>query len=262
MGRLAPQSRRWRIPELLTARPSNVVWVEEEIAWDQEADNWVRWARTPGHDAYWQYREAFFDQIVPHPGRCTLEVGCGEGRVARDLRHRGHRVVAVDRSRRLLEYAQAADQEGAYLLANAAELPVADASCNLVVAYNSLQDVADMPRTIGEATRVLEPGGHLCACVTHPLSEAGGFVGSHASATFEIAGSYFGRRTFEGTFERDGLNMTFRGWSYPLEDYLRAFEAAGLLLETLREPLPATTTGHYAKWHRIPMFLTMRLVKP
>jgi len=239
-----------------------VVWVEEEIAWDQEADNWVRWARTPGHDAYWQYREAFFDQIVPHPGRCTLEVGCGEGRVARDLRHLGHRVVAVDRSRRLLEYAQGADQEGAYLLANAAELPVADASCDLVVAYNSLMDVADMPRTIGEASRVLEPGGHLCVCVTHPLSEAGGFVGSDASATFEIAGSYFGRRTFEGTFERDGLSMTFRGWSYPLEDYLRACEAAGLLLETLREPLPATTTGHYVKWRRIPMFLTMRLVKP
>jgi len=236
--------------------------VAEEIDWDQEAENWVKWARTPGHDAYWQYRDAFFDQIVPHPGRCTLEVGCGEGRVARDLRKRGHPVVAVDRSRRLLAYAQDADPYGAYLLANAAQLPIADATCDLVVAYNSLMDVADMPRTISEATRVLESGGRLCACITHPLSNAGGFISSETRSAFEISGSYFGRRRFEETCERDGLSMTFRGWSNALEEYMNAFEHAGLLVEALREPLPVSTTGHYATWHRIPMFLTVRLVKP
>lgn len=243
-------------------RSSSVLWMAEEIDWDQEADSWVKWARTPGHDAYWQYRDAFFDQIVPHPGRCTLEVGCGEGRVARDLRQRGHRVVAVDRSRRLLRYARDADPEGDYLLANAAQLPIADGSCDLVVAYNSLMDVADMPRTIGEAARVLESGGRLCACFTHPLSNAGGFIGSETGSHFDIAGSYFGHRRFEGTFERDGLSMTFRGWSDPLEDYVRAFEQAGLLIETLREPRPMATAGHFADWHRIPMFLTLRLLKP
>jgi SAM-dependent methyltransferase len=234
----------------------------EEIDWDQEADNWVKWARTPGHDAYWQYRDAFFDQFVPQPGRCTLEVGCGEGRVDRDLRQRGHRVVAVDRSRRLLHHAQVTDPEGVYLLANAAQLPIADASFDLVVAYNSLMDVADMSGTISEASRVLRSGGRLCACITHPLSNAGGFISSETGSTFEIAGSYFGRRAFEGTFERDGLSMTFRGWSNALEDYMRAFEHAGLLVEALREPIPVATTGHYAKWHRIPMFLTVKLVKP
>ena len=65
--------------------------MNEEIDWDQEADNWQKWAQTPGHDAYWHYRGAFFDEIVPRPGRCTVEVGCGEGRVTRDLRERGHR---------------------------------------------------------------------------------------------------------------------------------------------------------------------------
>jgi hypothetical protein len=79
---------------------------------------------------------------------------------------------------------------------------------------------------------------------------------------FEITGSYFGRRQFEETFERDGLSMTFRGWSAALEDYMRAFESAGLLVETLREPLPVAATGRHAPWHRIPMFLTLRMVKP
>ena len=148
------------------------------------------------------------------------------------------------------------------MLANAARLPIADASCDLVVAYNALMDVADMPTTVSEAARVLEPGGRLCVCITHPVSDAGRFVDSGADSVFEITGSYFGRRRFEGTFERDGLTITFRGWSTAVEDYLGAFERAGLLVEALREPRPVATTGRHAPWHRVPLFLTMRLVKP
>jgi ubiquinone/menaquinone biosynthesis C-methylase UbiE len=191
--------------------------VEEEIDWDQEADNCARWARTPGHDAYWYYRDAFFDEIVPAAGRCTVEVGCGEGRVARDLQNRGHRVVAIDRSRRLLHYAKDSDPGGMYLLANAARLPLADGSCDIVIAYNSLMDVADLRTTVSEATRVLAPGGHMCVCVTHPLSNAGTFLNSGSESAFHISESYFGRRRFEGTFERDGHTITFRGWSMALD---------------------------------------------
>ena len=236
--------------------------VAEENVWDREADNWVRWARTPGHDAYGQYRDSFFDHIVPAPGRCTLEVGCGEGRVARDLQERGHRVVAVDRSERLLRYAKHADPTGAYVLGNGARLPVAGSSCDVVVAYNSLMDVVDMPETVAEVARALEPGGHLCVCVTHPLSESGQFVGGEEGSVFEISGSYFGRRGFDATVERDGLSMRFRGWSYPFEEYARAFENAGLLIQVLREPVPASATHEYAQWSRIPMFLNLRVVKP
>jgi 2-polyprenyl-3-methyl-5-hydroxy-6-metoxy-1,4-benzoquinol methylase len=62
---------------------------------EDRAQAWLAWARTPGHDAYWVYRDAFF-ALVPEPGVATLEVGCGEGRVTRDLNARGHRVTALD----------------------------------------------------------------------------------------------------------------------------------------------------------------------
>jgi 2-polyprenyl-3-methyl-5-hydroxy-6-metoxy-1,4-benzoquinol methylase len=67
------------------------------MIWEAEAENWIRWARTPGHDAYWRYREAFF-ALVPAARRATLEVGCGERRVARDLTARGHHVTGIDSS--------------------------------------------------------------------------------------------------------------------------------------------------------------------
>ena len=58
-------------------------------------------------------------------------------------------------------------------LADAAELPFPDAPADLVVAFMSLQDVTDAAGAIREAARVLEPGGHLCLAVVHPLGSAG-----------------------------------------------------------------------------------------
>jgi SAM-dependent methyltransferase len=155
--------------------------------WEQEAKNWIAWARKPGHDEYWRYRDAFFE-LVPPPGRATLEVGSGEGRVARDLAARGHRVTGVDASPTLLRAATDAHADGHYVLADAAALPFEDASFDLVVAYNSLMDVQDMPTAVREAARVLEPGGRFCVCVTHPLANAGRFAGREPDAPFVIEG--------------------------------------------------------------------------
>jgi SAM-dependent methyltransferase len=225
------------------------------VSWEREAENWLRWARTPGHDAYWHYRESFFDAIVPAPGRLTLEVGAGEGRVARDLADRGHHVVGIDSSRTLTRHAQEADGRGRYLAAAAEALPFEDAGFDLVVAYNALMDLEDLELAIAEAARVLAPGGRLCVSVTHPLADAGRFT---EDDSFLVEGSYLEPSRFEGTDERNGLVMTWRGWSHPLSAYTEALEAAGLLLETLREPAPATVNP---RWHRVPMFLQFRAVK-
>jgi hypothetical protein len=60
--------------------------------------------------------------------------------------------------------------------------------------------------------------------------------------------------------------MTFHSEHRPLESYARALEAAGLLIEAIREPKPP---GHVVardpaagRWRRIPLFLQLRAVKP
>jgi SAM-dependent methyltransferase len=228
--------------------------------WEEQAANWIAWTRAPGHDAYWYYRHAFFDEVLPAAGRATLEVGCGEGRVTRDLVARGHRVTAVDLSPTLLRAAEESGGAEQYVLADAASLPFDDGAFDLVVSYNSLMDFEDMPGAVREIARVLVAGGRFCACVTHPLMEAG----RHDEDGVVIEGSYFGRRPFEGTFERDGLSITFRGWCYPLDAYTRALEAAGFLIEALRESLPSAAAGPrtQAEHRRIPMFLMLRALKP
>jgi SAM-dependent methyltransferase len=230
--------------------------------WEIEAHNWVRWARTPGHDEYWRYREVFFGALVPPPGRRALEIGSGEGRVARDLTARGHWVVGLDSSPTLARFAQEAATGASYLLADAAALPFRDDSFDLVVSYNSLMDVEDMPAAVSEAARVLTRSGRFCIGVSHPFADTGEFVREGPDARFIMTRPYFGRHRFEGTAERDGLNMTFRGWTHSLEDYAMALESAGLVIELLREPRPARLSAGDDSELPLPMFLYLRAMKP
>ena len=234
--------------------------------WESEAANWIAWARKPGHDAYWDYGPMFFEEMVPAPNGASLEVGCGEGRVTRDLQALGHKVRAIDAAPTLLRAAKDADPAGSYAVADAVRLPFADASFDLVVAYNSLMDMDDMPGAIGEAARVLRPGGRMCICVTHPVADAGRFERREADAPFVIGGDYLNPAFFDETFERSGLVVRFRGPTFSIESYSRALEAAGLLVERLREPAQpdAVVASDPAerRWQRLPCFLFIGAVKP
>ncbi len=229
--------------------------------WEPEAENWVRWARTPGHDAYWYYRDAFFE-ILPPPGARTIELGCGEGRVARDLALRGHRIVGVDPARSLVRQAREADATGFYLVADGATAPCAPETFDLVVAYNSLQVVADMRGTVQEAARLLRPGGHLCATVSHPVTDLGRFVEREPDVVFTVRPSYFESRRVEDTVEMDGLSVTCRGWTYTLEDYVTAIAHAGLVVEAMLEPRPSAPSVNFERWRTVPLFLMVRALKP
>jgi hypothetical protein len=123
-----------------------------------------------------------------------------------------------------------------------------------------------MEGSVREAARVLRAGGARCACVTHPLSDAGQFESTAEDARFVIEGSYLGERRWTDIVEEhDGLRMNFKGWAYSLEDYFGTFERAGLTIQALREPSmdEAAVKQHPSRrrWRRIPNFLMWRALK-
>jgi SAM-dependent methyltransferase len=234
-------------------------------AWEHNAPTWLAWAREPGHDSYWRFHRDAFLEVVPDPGRGTLDLGCGEGRLSRDLQRLGHAVTAVDASPTLAAAAREAAPGLDVVEADAAALPFDDGAFDLVIAFMSLQDIDDFRGAILESARVLSPGGRLCIATVHPLNSAGDFAGDDADSPFVIDGSYLDSSWHADEVERDGLKMTFVSEHRPIDAYTDALADAGLLIERLRElrlPAGAEVGPHSPRRRRIPLFLHLRAVKP
>jgi SAM-dependent methyltransferase len=224
-------------------------------AWDAEAANWVRWARTPEHDHFfWRLGLPALLELIGAPGRRTLDLACGEGRLSRVLAARGHALVGVEGSPALAAAAREAAPEIEVLDGDAAAIPLPGGAVDLVVCSMALLNFDDMGAAVREVARVLEPGGRFCFSTVHPMT------------SLKDGDDYFAERTYEETRTRGGLTMTFADRHRPLSAYADALEGAGLLLQALREPVPAAE--HIARepsaerWTRHPVFLLGRAVKP
>jgi ubiquinone/menaquinone biosynthesis C-methylase UbiE len=129
----------------------------DEEHWTRVADQWIAWARSPSHDAFWVYREGLTRFIGSGSGH-ALEVGCGEGRVSRELKALGYHVTATDVVPAMVEAARQANSADDYRIAGTDRLPFDDGQFDLVMAYNVLMDVDDVPAALKEIRRVMKPG--------------------------------------------------------------------------------------------------------
>jgi SAM-dependent methyltransferase len=230
-------------------------------AWDRQAEYWARWARTPGHDSFTRFHGERFFELLPPPGHLTVDLGAGEGRVARALRPRGYTIVEVEGSTAL---ARANGERGGTVVnADVAHLPMRDHVADLAIAFMSMQDVDEMPRAIAEAARVLIPKGNLVMAIVHPINSAGKFEQAAEGEAeidrhFRIDDSYVVERRYADDVERDGLRMRFESEHRPIESYSRALEHAGFAIEALRE---VTDPEPDDKWTKLPLFLDLRAVR-
>ncbi len=221
-------------------------------AWEQNAEQWLAWARAPAHDVYfWELNLPAFAELVPRAGRRTLDVGCGEGRIGRWLADRGHVVLGIDSSPTLAAQAASAGGYEQVVCADAGALPWPEGHFDLAIAFMSLHDMPDHESAIGELARVLEPGGIVCMAIVHPLNRPPGGLET-----------YFKESRFADVVERRGLTMTFVGVDRPLEAYTRALAAHGFVIEQLREPrasmAAAARAPELAPAASKPYFLHMR----
>ena len=192
-------------------------------------------------------------ELLPQPGNLTLDVGCGEGRVTRDLKARGHRVIGLDVSPTMVANARAADPDGEYQIADGAALPFGEGEADLIVAFMSLHDMDEMPAAVAEAARVLASGGRLCAAVVHPINSPAG-----SSRTSPTVHSPLRARTTTASATATPSSGQACRWSSTAATgpwrTLRALERAGLLVERVREVADPT----HPRWSRIPLFLHVR----
>jgi ubiquinone/menaquinone biosynthesis C-methylase UbiE len=201
--------------------------VGEEHAWEAGAGAWVEEIRSGGRGPVHGHDEVL-RELLPAPSGLTVDAGCGEGRWTRELRERGHDVVGIDRSEKLLAAAREADPDGRYELGTLEALPVADGAAAFVLCVNVLPHVVELEPAIAEFARVLQPGGGLLIGTIHPVMEAG----TRDEETGELRlRSYF--EAEEHAIEL-GHHHVFHQHR-TIEGYVRPLLAGGFALDDLRE---------------------------
>lgn len=109
------------------------------------------------------------DTMAPRPGESIIEIGCGAGSLVRQLARRlgkANAITAADVNPFLLrEAAQLTEEEGLadqieFIEGNAEALPFENSSFDCIYSVTVFEE-CDADRAIGEAMRVLRPGGRI-----------------------------------------------------------------------------------------------------
>lgn len=184
-------------------------------------------------------------------GTRVLDLGCGNGYIARRLARSGAKVVGVDASDALLERARAREQAEplgvVYHRTDASDLRMlSDRSFDLAVANMALIDFADAAGAIREVGRVLVPSGRFVCSLSHPCFD----VDTRSAWQVEMAlGSTTVYRKVTGYREPhsdifpwrlpDGKVVRTVGYHRPLSWYVKELRKAGFVIVDLEEPAPA-----------------------
>jgi SAM-dependent methyltransferase len=147
----------------------------------------------------------------------ALDAACGTGRVAAHLRARGHEVEGYDVSPGMLAVARTRLPGVELGEADLRDLPVDDASVDLVVVALALGHVDDLDPVFAEVARVLTPGGHLV------VSDSRGL----------LTGSRLQPLPQETVDGRTGYLPT---WRHSTGEYVRVALAHGFVVRACEEP--------------------------
>ena len=187
------------------------------------AEAYDRWAS--GYDAYdnpmvFAAGRALSRRLPEAKAKRVAEIGCGTGRNLAAFEAAGAaRLWGCDLSQGML--ARARERvPGAELVRHdmAEALPLPDGAVDLVLFALALEHAGDLDLPLAEAARILVPGGRVLILEIHPFLSLCG-VKAHF---------------------RDGAEeIQMPTHAHRFCDYLDAFAAAGLAVETCREWTPA-----------------------
>jgi len=98
------------------------------------------------------------------PGARILDLGCGDGRIAQQLWHRGFDVIGIDGSERMLEFARERAPAVPFIAADARSFTLdkpADAVISTFDALNHVMTPMELASVFGCVYAALKPGGEF-----------------------------------------------------------------------------------------------------
>lgn len=207
--------------------------------WETHARWWQR-EFTQGVDP--EYEE----QIIPLAREAldgfdhVVDIGTGEGQIARELSAAGSHVVGVDPTH--AQIVEAARRGGGprYAMAGAQALPFAEASFDAAIACLVFEHIDDVDGAIAEVARVVRPGGRFALLLNHPLIQTpdSGWIDDQMldpPEQYWRIGEYL---VETATIEQVERGVFIRFVHRPLSRYVNVLADNGLVLEQMVEPAP------------------------
>ena len=163
-------------------------------------------------------------------GTC-LEIGCGTGIHAIQVRELGWIPIGVDLSAGMLRHARG---RLPVAQADAEYLPNPDDALPADIAMMVHTDMPAYPRVLHEVARVLRPGGVFVHVGVHPCF-CGGFADRRDLDAIAIRPGYLNGHWTKASWTDQGVRAKVGATHYPLPELMHAFIDAGLQLERFAE---------------------------
>lgn len=133
-----------------SAQAQGKLWGRDPQAWAEGSEHAMR-----------SLYEAALDALEPLDGLSHLDAGCGAGLALQLSAERGATVTGLDASAGLLAFARTRLPDADLHVGDIEALPFADASFDVVTAFNAIQYAVDPARAVAELARVSRPGGRV-----------------------------------------------------------------------------------------------------
>ena len=179
-------------------------------------------------------------------GLKTIDLGCGAGQNAVALAKAGATVTGVDFSSNQLakakELARRERIELGLIAGDMTGLPmIDDASYDLAITACAIAFVKELDLAIGEAFRILKPGGRFVLAVMHPTQ----YVIDGMEGTMYFNSAYpFTPRVLKWTWDFTEKSIPFQHYLRSVACYHNALTDAGFVVKKIVEPKPTIKSPH------------------
>lgn len=234
--------------------------------WNNHADWWQR-EFTEGVDP--EYTEQIIPLVVQGLTGLdrVVDIGTGEGQIARRLADRGQRVIGIDPVGAQVEEAARRGGTARYGQAAASALPFADEAFDGALACLVFEHIDEVDQAITEVSRILRPGGRFVFLLNHPLLQTpdSGWIDDQLidpPEQYWRIGPYLDEAA---TIEEVQKGVFIRFIHRPLSRYVNALASASLLIDRMDEPSPPAgflaQAPQYEAASTVPRLLALHCVK-
>ena len=214
--------------------------LHNRAVWDRKSDEYQQLnaafiGRPEPRWGMWQLAESELCVLGDVSGKDVLELGCGAAQWSILLAQQGARMVGLDNSARQLEHARglmaAAGVDFPLVNSGAEEVPLPDASFDVVFCDHGAMTFADPYLTVPEVARLLRPSGLFAFSHSSPLAMVC-WCPETDTIVRGLVTPYFGVHRFgDPPYELVEFNLPYGEW-------IRLFRENGFRVEALLEIQP------------------------